>query len=125
MDAKILIGFIASGIGIVGSLVGIGALWGEVKQKLFKEIPATLGKIESSLTEKIKDLDKKTDERLDNHDDSIKELFESRHEQTNAITNLSVNITFFKEQLSDVKDNINHINSKLDAILQELSKKGA
>jgi peptidoglycan hydrolase CwlO-like protein len=124
MDAKILIGFIASGIGIVGSLVGIGALWGEVKQKLFKEIPATLGKIESSLTEKIKDLDKKTDERLDNHDDSIKELFESRHEQTNAITNLSVNITFFKEQLSDVKDNINHINSKLDAILQELSKKG-
>ncbi len=125
MDAKILIGFIASGIGIVGSLVSIGALWGEVKQKLFKEIPATLGKIESSLTEKIKDLDKKTDERLDNHDDSIKELFESRHEQTNAITNLSVNITFFKEQLSDVKDNINHINSKLDAILQELSKKGA
>ena len=123
-DAKILFGFIVSGISILGSFVGIGVLWGEFKQKL-KEIPSTIEKIESTLTEKIKDLDQKTDERLDSHDNSIKELFESRYEQTNAITNLSVNITFFKEQLSDVKNNINQINSKLDAILQELSKKGA
>ena len=123
MDGMTMLGFIGSGIGIISGFVTTGVVFGVCKQKL-EALPGMINKVDENLTEKINGLDKRTDERLDSHDQSIKELFESRYEQTNAITNLSVNITFFKEQLSDVKNNINQINTKLDAILQELSKKG-
>lgn len=123
MNTLTLIGFVGSAIGIIGSFVTIGIAWGTLTQKL-EQVPKTIEGLQSAMSEKINKLAKDTDERLDGHDVSIKDLYDSRLEQANAVTRLSENMSFVKEQLSDLKSNINQTNIKLDYIMQELSKKG-
>ena len=123
MDGKVLLGFIATGISIIGSFITIGTAWGMLKQKI-EQFPKTIESMQRSLDEKICKLAKDTDERLDGHDVSIKDLYDSRLTQTATITKLSENISFIKEQQTDMKNNINQISNKLDFLLQELSKKG-
>lgn len=123
MNTMTLIGFVSTAIGIIGSFVTIGVAWGTLKQKL-EQIPKTIETVQKTLNEKIDKLANDTDERLDAHDVSIKDLYDSRLTQTATITKLSENISFIKEQQVDMKNNINQINNKLDFLLQELSKKG-
>lgn len=123
MNTMTLIGFVSTAIGIIGSFVTIGVAWGTLKQKL-EQIPKTIETVQTTLNEKIDKLANDTDERLDAHDVSIKDLYDSRLTQTATITKLSENISFIKEQQVDMKNNINQINNKLDFLLQELSKKG-
>lgn len=123
MDTKTLIGFVSTTMGVIGSFVTIGIMWGEFKQKL-AQVPGTIDALQRSMTERIDKLAKDTDERLDGHDVSIKDLYDSRLAQTATITKLSENISFIKEQQTDMKNNINQISNKLDFLLQELSKKG-
>ena len=123
MNTITLIGFVSTAIGIIGSFVTIGVAWGTLKQKL-EQIPKTIETVQKTLNEKIDKLSNDIDERLDAHDVSIKDLYDSRLTQTATITKLSENISFIKEQQVDMKNNINQINNKLDFLLQELSKKG-